>query len=255
MLFDELAKTVKRIKLIDPQKDAPLFANEMLRNNAAAFRNFDLGKSPSDAQKLVMLSLAAGCIQMLIVPLPSIVDRMARLVRDVSQRSDTRCAAAGALGYLVQPRDLIPDDSPGGYGFLEDSVILHAVQSELVRSGTAGLRESADAAELMKLAAGVCPPSILGALEQAVVGATVGFRALAGIPAEILDSVTAQIVADPFKASIPGSTSSVPGSAGLGRGQSMSQLELRNSMGMTFEASGGTIAATFPDGESIVVSG
>ena len=33
-----------------------------------------------------------------------------------------------SLLYLVQPQDLIPDDAPGGYGFLDDCVLLHAAR-------------------------------------------------------------------------------------------------------------------------------
>jgi uncharacterized membrane protein YkvA (DUF1232 family) len=37
-----------------------------------------------------------------------------------------RCAMASILGYLVQPHDLIPDDAPGHYGYLDDATFLQA---------------------------------------------------------------------------------------------------------------------------------
>lgn len=70
----------------------------------------------------------------------------------------------------------------------------------------------------------------------------------------VMDSVTQQIIADPFQASIPSAAGSLPGFADSGLSGATSQLEIRNARGMTFEASGGTIAATFPDGESLVIS-
>jgi uncharacterized membrane protein YkvA (DUF1232 family) len=32
---------------------------------------------------------------------------------------------AASLAYLVQPKDLLPDDLPGSYGFVDDALLLH----------------------------------------------------------------------------------------------------------------------------------
>ena len=114
MLFDDLREVLRQIGLIDPQKDGPLFANEVLRHNPAAFRKLGEAGSQPGVRKLVMAAVGAGCIKMLIMPLPDIVQQMAEVVRAKSERADIRCTLAGALGYLVKRSDLIPDDAPGG---------------------------------------------------------------------------------------------------------------------------------------------
>jgi len=96
MLFDELTKITNNIKRIDPQRDAPAFAREIVRRNAAVLRNLKHGPDATDAEKLVLLGLAAGCIGKLIRPMPAIVDLLASVLRDTSARRCSLCCRGGA---------------------------------------------------------------------------------------------------------------------------------------------------------------
>lgn len=249
MLFDELDRIASRIKAVDPQADAAAFANQMFKHRANALRRWQ-DKETSDVQKVVILAIASGCIIKLIQPLPAIIDELTAVVRDQSSPPYVRCAVVGALGYLVQPRDLIPDGAPGGYGFIDDSVILHATLSEYRRARAPSSHAAKDAEEAMTVAASMCPPTAIEPLKTAVQGATIGFQLFPTLPPNILEDATQKIIADPFQAAMPGA-----GSQAADPGTASSSLEKRNLLGMTFEASGDTIAATFPDGEAVIVSG
>jgi len=252
MLFQEVNKIVKRIEKIDPQKDAVAFSNEMIRNCATAVDKIRNTPGPENVKQLVLQALAAGCIMRLIAPLPRKIKQISKLVQDNSCPLPARCVLAGALAYLVQPDDLIPDNAGGGYGFVDDAVLVHAVVAEYLSVSQRDTSEKAESAEMARVAAGICPPAIVGPLASAVSGIAIGFQLFPQLPSQVLQMTLQQVIANPYQTSVQKavpqgfSPASAPGWT--------PQVPIRNALGMTFTSEGGTMAATFPDGGMVVMS-
>ena len=57
---------------------------------------------------------------------------MIEKVQDSSIEPALRCALVGILTYLVRSEDLIPDDSPGGYGYIDACLLLRTALVEYI---------------------------------------------------------------------------------------------------------------------------
>jgi len=251
MLFEEVDKVIRTIERVDPKKDTPAFCEEMIRNCSAAFDKVRSAQGPENAKQLLLLNLASVCIMKLIVPLPEKLKQMSALVKDRSRPLPARCMLAGSLAYLVQPNDLIPDSAKGGYGFVDDSVLVHAFNAEYMRITGANAASVRESAQLAMLASGICPPGIVDVLNSTVTSIGMGFQLLSQLPAQLLELTLQQTIANPYQAAAQTVTpAGMP--SGHVAGWSPS-VPLRNSMGMTFSAGGGTMMATFADGDSVVL--
>jgi len=252
MLFEEVNKIIQKLEKIEPQKEAPAFSNEMIRNCATTVDEIRNAPGREEVKLLVLQGLAAGCIIKLIVPLPGKLKQMSKIVKDRSCPLPARCILAGALAYLVQPNDLIPDNTKGGYGFVDDAVLVHAAYAEYLRIYQGNASETQESTELARLAAGICPPQILGPLDTAITGILMGFQLLSQLPPQTLEWTLQQIIANPYQASVQ---NTVPGRVSPQHVEGWTpQVPIRNSLGMTFTAEGGNMMATFPDGGMVIVS-
>jgi len=252
MLFKEVNKIIKIIEKIDPNKDSIAFANEMIRNCATAVDQIRNAPGKEEVKQIVLQALAAGCIIRFIVPLPDKIKQISKLAQDSSCPLPARCVLAGMLGYLVQPNDLIPDNAGGGYGFVDDAVLIHSVLAEYLSVFQLNSEEKKKSAESARVAAGICPPAIVGPLCTAITGITIGFQLFPQLPTQVLETALQQIIANPYQATIQ---NAVPQGVSPGHVEGWTpQVPIRNSLGMTFTSEGGTMAATFPDGGMVVMS-
>jgi hypothetical protein len=105
---------------------------------------------------------------------------------------------AGALAYFVQPRDLIPDDSSGGYGFVDDCMILRATVSEyfdvLPSSFTSVERERLN----IRLLAMSVPVDRLPVFQDAIDGVWHLFHRLLMLSPGAVEATIQRIEADPL---------------------------------------------------------
>jgi len=81
------------------------------------------GKPRTEQQASKMLATLALTA---IKSIPRTARVMVGRINDERVDVGERCAMASILGYLVQPHDLIPDDAPGYYGYLDDATLLQA---------------------------------------------------------------------------------------------------------------------------------
>ena len=252
MLFKEVNKIIKIIEKINPKKDSPAFSNEMIRNCATTVDRIRNAPGSEEVKSLILQGVAAGCIKRLIVTLPGKIEQISNLAQDSSCPLPARCVLAGTLGYLVQPNDLIPDNAKGGYGFVDDAVLIHSVHAEYLSVFQLNSEEKKESAELTRVAAGICPPAIVGPLNTAIMGINIGFELFPNLPTQVLETTLQQIIANPYQATMQ---NAVPQGVSPGHVEGWTpQVPIRNSLGMTFTSEGGTMAATFPDGGMVVMS-
>lgn len=64
--------------------------------------------------------------------LPALLRRMIFAIESRQGTAAERLTIAAMLAYLVNPRDIIPDDLPGGRGLIDDAIVLLATSKRLL---------------------------------------------------------------------------------------------------------------------------
>ena len=152
------------------------------------------GKTISEADALKTLSLVAYAA---IKSIPRSARAMVEHVNDRRYGAPQRCALAGILAYLVQPHDLIPDNAPGYYGYLDDAIILQAGLVEYLDTFPAG---DADAQEaLARFFVSLTPPQVRQQVQLVVSSQSQLLQMLAVIGPEMAELTLQMIVANPLQ--------------------------------------------------------
>ena len=196
MLDALLDEVVEGIAAIDPDEAVPRFAVELARARPELFAGKgEVARRTAAAQ----LGLVCG--------LPALVEA----VRAASARPAThpavRCALVGALAYLVQPRDLIPDDAPAGYGFVDDCLLLRGAVADyfdLLPAPPASVERERLQLRLLALAV---PRDRLGDLQDALGGIWRLFQRLLILPPGEVEATRRAMEADPLALALPGAAS------------------------------------------------
>jgi len=152
MLFDLLDRMNTRIDDIDPDRDWPVYAEQLRAFNAGMLT--DLMGDDSEERAAWAAERVARAHLGLIKDIPWYVQALVQAANDPYMEPAYRCAIVGSLAYLVQPHDLIPDDLPGGFGLIDDCILLHVTAAEcleyLPRDFTTSEREQLLVALLMQ---------------------------------------------------------------------------------------------------------
>jgi len=64
--------------------------------------------------------------------IPGLVERIMNVIDQRQAAPAVRVALLGTLIYFVKPRDVMPDDMPGGVGFLDDGLIIYSIAEEFL---------------------------------------------------------------------------------------------------------------------------
>ena len=103
--------------------DSSRFAEQMSKAGV----NFHFQEVDESIRSAVRLGTASFMIDQ-IKEIPALAQEIVAEIRKPETRPEVRCSLLASLVCLVQPQDLVPDDAPGGYGFLDDCVLLHAAR-------------------------------------------------------------------------------------------------------------------------------
>jgi len=124
MLYQLLDKIYARINKLEVATEAPRFVAQLqkMRPNLKA----ELKAQGIAADQLDKSFLVLSTAQLTVIKgIPAIAAEMSKMLRAGSGEPAFRCVLAASLAYLVQPKDLLPDDLPGFYGFIDDALFLH----------------------------------------------------------------------------------------------------------------------------------
>lgn len=109
-----------------------------------------------------------------------------------------RLAIASVLLYLVQPRDLIPDNAPAGYGMVDDAVLLRAGYVEYLRCFPLAEWSFEQEAAIVNHLVHLCPMPIRSLLLQAISRMDVSLQLYVKMGHEAAEFALQQIVANPL---------------------------------------------------------
>lgn len=198
-----IVRSLEQVESLDPEgEDAALFAEQIAEARSDLFEGGGSFTSLSEAARRNALILSRATIR-LIKDIPAIAEAMLNAIDRRTTEPAVRCALAGSLSYLVRPRDLLPDDLPGGYGLVDDCMILRATVTEfleyLPREFTSANRER----RVLELLATCIPPDRLPQFQAEVEGIWLTFHALLWESEDEVDGVTSDILRDPLGTPLP----------------------------------------------------
>ncbi len=219
MLPKLLDRISSRIAAIDPEQEAPRLLHELKRVRPDVFKTLrenvmtaagdagGSGTTPEQAVAAAERAIALGLLK-LIKDIPAIVQTMASAVTDSRTNPAVRCATVGMLAYLVHPRDLIPDDAPGGYGFLNDAILLRAALAEYLNVVPTEDRDGSKEPNYLAWLTMWVPQADWPTCQSLIVGIRTAFQILSQMPAELLDFTTQALIQNPYM-SVPQMTANV----------------------------------------------
>ena len=131
MLVKLIQRVNEEVSRLCVDSAVPAFVSEWLRrrpDTKAEIAKTVPGNDDAERQMTLdgaIVSMAKGALGR-IKKIPEMTNVMLERLQARGTEPAVRCALASILAYVVQPRDLIPDNAPGGYGFLDDAVMVHA---------------------------------------------------------------------------------------------------------------------------------
>lgn len=212
MLIDLTRRVNEAVSKLNLEAAVPAFVSEWLRMRPDAKAEIVKtipGKNEPERHALLEDSLASMAKAALghIKNIPQMTTAMIERMQSAKTEPAVRCALACILAYVVQPRDLIPDNAPGGYGLLDDAVMVHAgylnvppmqPQPEKLKAGENHLR----------FLAGFMPREATAALQQTVQSLEMALAFYRMLPRDMLETTTGIIVANPLAAANGGGAAS-----------------------------------------------
>lgn len=189
------------IDTLDPHVDCEEFAKVLLGTNPGLFR--DLAGGPSGAEAQAAARSISTCQIAVIKEIPMIVAALLGAIDRKSVEPAIRCAFVGTLSYLVQPRDLLPDNLPGGFGFVDDSMILRAAASEFLDQLPAGFTTIDRERRVLDFLSICVPHESLQDFQMAIEGIWLAFHAYLWQPEDDVNEITEQLLNDPLAAPVP----------------------------------------------------
>ena len=193
--IDQLALTTCANELEQQlRSEAPEAIHQLIKESKR------LGSQPSEKAAASVLALSAfGYIK----GIPALARHMVEKIQDSSLPAARRCGIASVLSYLVNPKDLIGDDAPGGYGYLDDAIMLRAglvaYMGTLPQPGSNVQTEARVVVFLVNLA----PKNVRGTLQEAVTVMSHNVQTMSVLEPAIAETSLAHIIENPLDVPVP----------------------------------------------------
>lgn len=205
-LSRRLDQTLSDIAELDPKRDAAaMYRRLVAAQPELAIKLEQLIHDRPDAQvSLADLqeTVGAGWVKRM-QDIPVYVGELVAQVNKPDTPAAMRCAIVNVLALVAQPRDIIPDDAEGGYGFLDDAAVVSAAvvmvlqQRQVDAQLMEAFRESIDAMR------GFVPEGARAGLQEEMDGVAQVFQAMSMLPASYADIATQKYLDQPDLATSP----------------------------------------------------
>ena len=243
MLIGLVHQVSRTISELDPLDDAPAFVDTWLEHRPEQRESAFPEEADPQARETMFKMFAAGALT-IVKRMPAMMDVMTERLNSTEVDPAVQCAVATVLAYVVQPRDLIPDDAPGGYGFVDDAILLHAGFLDIISMEPPHAERFKTQEEYLSFVSSFAPPDVMAELQQTVETMESTMSVFRMLPPEALKATTRIIVDDPLR------VSSIPVSQANGEGfRSARYLEQTFSDDIQHVTrDGDTIVVQFPGG-------
>jgi uncharacterized membrane protein YkvA (DUF1232 family) len=225
MLFRLVETTCAKLDALDVQRDAPGMMRQILAvrpqrdpdlRDVASFAPEGV---PPDELRTFLAGAEKKVAAMMVTRVKEsaqIARRMVSMIRGDEVSLHAQVGLVVVLLYFVDPNDLVPDSAEGGYGFIDDSVLLRAGLIELVDELPSDQLRRDKHGDDISMFASVLPPRVVPVLERMVIELQGIVRTLRGHPAALLSLLRDQIISTGVLANIPAvPREAVAGSSGF----------------------------------------
>jgi uncharacterized membrane protein YkvA (DUF1232 family) len=202
MLYKLIDQVCNQIMQLNPKVEVPLMLRQI--DQARPDLRTQLSKTTDnpETKDILMQAIAAGALNC-IKGTPEVAQFLTSKLNDGRVPPQIKCALGAVLAYLVQPHDLVPDDAPGGYGFLDDSAILRVGLIEYLKLDPVSQFDMAEQEKFANMVFSVLPPSVIPTLQLAVGSMATTFQIMSMLPGEVALLTLQQIIANPLQAAAP----------------------------------------------------
>jgi uncharacterized membrane protein YkvA (DUF1232 family) len=135
--------------------------------------------------------------------IPRLIHMLLARINDPSSSPALRCALVGVLAYVVQPHDVVPDDAPGGYGFVDDRAMLLAIMLQLTEPTAENAKGIEDVKNELTQLASMLPHSAVPALTQVIQAIVLLFQSMNVMPGELAELTLRQMLDAPNQVAPP----------------------------------------------------
>ena len=199
MLSGLVHQVSNTISELDPMQDAPAFVDTWLEHRPEQRELAFPEETDPESRELMFQMFAAGALT-IVKRMPEMMDVMTQRMYASDVDPVVQCAVATVLAYVVQPRDLIPDDSPGGYGFIDDAILLHAGYLDILSMEPPHAESFKTQEEYLSFIVNFAPPNVMNELQRTVESMESTMAVFRMLPPDALQVATGIIVDDPFSA-------------------------------------------------------
>ena len=208
-----LEATCNQLSALDPLRDGPALMEQLQAARPDLKQKLDAAVrvAKPDVAALVPRAIGAGVLTIMRKEIPELMEKLVARINDRATEPALRCALVSVLGYVVQPRDLVPDDAPGGYGFVDDDALLVAITLQLMDPTPANAPAIEELQKRLASLTSMLPLDVAPALQAAIQGTVLMFQSLRMLPPQAADAMTQMVLDDPIGATAPRTPQAPPG--------------------------------------------
>ena len=200
MLLGLVHNVTDVVSAIDPVADAPEFVDTWLTHRPEQ-RQIAFPEISGDAERQTAFRMFAAGALTIVKRMPEMIDVMVERLQSDEVDPAVQCAVATVLAYVVQPRDLIPDDAPGGYGFIDDTILLHAGFLDVLSMEPPRAEQFRTQQEFLSFISSFAPPPVMAELQRTVENMEMTLSVFRMLPREALEVTTSIIIDEPLRVS------------------------------------------------------
>lgn len=196
-----LERICDRVSALEAARDGPVMVEQVcrarpdFRKKLDAIAQTSIGKTFRTAYGAALIEGVKG--------IPRMIDLLVERINEPSSTPALRCALVAVLAYVVQPRDIVPDDAPGGYGFVDDQAMLLVIVLQLTEPSAENAKGIENVKRTLASAESTLAPNAVAALGQAIQGVVLLFQSMSVLPPAMAELTTQQLLNDPTRAAAP----------------------------------------------------
>jgi uncharacterized membrane protein YkvA (DUF1232 family) len=251
MLFQMLNKIYTRINKMEIATEAPLFADQLQKMRPTLKAELKANGIAADQLEKAIFVLSATQLE-IIKGIPAIAAEMVKILQAGGGEPSFRCVLAASLAYLVQPKDLLPDDLPGGYGFIDDALLLHEA-SAISWEITGDMARAEEKRKIFQYIFMFVPDGSREQFQSAISGMAMILNIMRSLDPALAEMTTQIMIANPLQPISP------QGQAGTVGGPSMYGSQFANYPNRTGPQyswrDGNTMGVNFPGGGGVATNG
>jgi uncharacterized membrane protein YkvA (DUF1232 family) len=216
-LVQLLEEYCNKISALDATRDGPSMLDQVFNARPDTGKQWQpIFEGPGNIFKTAFGQSLVNAVK----AVPEMIDMLVDQINAPSSTPALRCALVAVLAYVVQPHDVVPDDAPGGYGFVDDRAMLLAIALQLTEPTAANAKAIEDIKSELASLESTLPHEAVPALTQAIQNVVLLFQSMNVLPAEVAELTTRQLLDTPDRAVAPQAPSGwqVPSMSPSGQG-------------------------------------